>query len=122
MSEDGVTSGMGGLAGWQDPGPALQCNPTDNKPSGTSIILCGAAQPLPRGHLWRELRPPPQQRLRALRRPKNLALPSSPHSRHQPTSIEMITVARLNSPMWRDSQHAHLGRPRSRVMPPLLPS
>lgn len=35
----------GGLAGSR---PGLQCNPTDNKPSGTSIILCGAAQPLPR--------------------------------------------------------------------------
>lgn len=53
MSEEGVTSGM---AGWEDPDhPGLQCNPTDNKPSGTSITLVWRSTATEAGHMWREL-------------------------------------------------------------------
>lgn len=53
MSEDRVISGM---TGWEDPAqPGLQCNPTDNKPSGTSITLLWRSTATPAGYLWREL-------------------------------------------------------------------
>lgn len=136
MSEDRVISGM---TGWEDPAqPGLQCNPTDNKPSGTSITLLWRSTATPAGYLWRELcRNFPHSGLiqvsssytieahsstdvapriwtGRLPRQSPPELPSSPHSRHQPTSIEMIDVP-PNLPCSGLFNMRILGRPRSRT-------
>lgn len=43
---------------WGPDNPCLQCNPTDNKPSGTSITLLWRSTATPEGYLWRELQLP----------------------------------------------------------------